>query len=235
MLDGQDLRQAQEPHRQACAPARPGGRPGAALFRDARLGRRGRGPHRPAAPRRAAAAPRHGGNLRRIHLVLDRCMYGLAAQGGGAIDGRLLRAALDDLDGGGPPAQRRPGWHALLALGGLGMAAIGVGAAYVWPVAPAPAAPAAVVARPSDAAPGQPAAEPSQASPAPDVGARPAAGVPSATLDEPSAPRWRRHRLRRLWPPHRLLRLRPCRPRLPCLPPCRPPPRPARARTSSAA
>ncbi|MDA8450056.1 AAA family ATPase [Acidovorax sp. NCPPB 3859] len=188
MLDGQDLRQLKS---RIVKHARLRGLEAGQVLRYFEMrvsaaGAAGRIALQPRAARQLHRAT--GGNLRRIHLVLDRCMYGLAAQGGGAIDGRLLRAALDDLDGGGPPAQRRPGWHALLALGGLGMAAIGVGAAYVWPVAPAPAAPAAVVARPSDAAPGQPAAEPSQASPAPDVGARPAAGVPSATLDEPSAP-----------------------------------------------
>ncbi|GEM_PF-450477 len=86
------------------------------------------------------------GNVRRIHLVLDRCLYGLAAQGGGTIDHRLLRAALDDLDPGSASARRRPGWHAWLAMGGLGMAAIGVGAAYVWPEAPTPAALEAPVA-----------------------------------------------------------------------------------------
>ncbi|WP_051647033.1 ExeA family protein [Paracidovorax oryzae] len=191
MLDGQDLRQLKS---RIVKHARLRGLEAGQVLRYFEMrvsaaGAAGRIALQPRAARQLHRAT--GGNLRRIHLVLDRCMYGLAAQGGGAIDGRLLRAALDDLDGGGQPAGRRPGWHALLALGGLGMAAIGVGAAYVWPVEPAPAAPAAVVARPSAAAPVRAAAEPSQASPAspaPDAGARPAASVPSATLDEPSAP-----------------------------------------------
>ncbi|KQM70124.1 ExeA family protein [Xylophilus sp. Leaf220] len=87
------------------------------------------------------------GNLRRIHLVLDRCMYGLASHGGGTIDGALLRAALDDVAVGAPSARGRPGWRAALAMGGLGLMALGVGAAYVWPTAKLPAARQAAVAQ----------------------------------------------------------------------------------------
>ncbi|BFO53912.1 MULTISPECIES: AAA family ATPase [Comamonadaceae] len=185
MLDGQDLRQLKS---RIVKHARLRGLEAGQVLRYFEMrvsaaGAAGRIALQPRAARQLHRAT--GGNLRRIHLVLDRCMYGLAAQGGGAIDGRLLRAALDDLDGSGPPAHRRPGWHALLALGGLGMAAIGVGAAYVWPVAPAPTAPAAAVARASAVGAVQTAAEQSPASPAPDVGAQPAA---AATMDEPSVP-----------------------------------------------
>lgn len=38
-----------------------------------------------------------GGNLRQIHLVLDRCLYGLAATSKGVIDKPLLAAALNDV------------------------------------------------------------------------------------------------------------------------------------------
>ncbi len=122
------------------------------------------------------------GNLRRIHLVLDRCMYGLAAQGGGTIDRRLLRAALGDLEPGHASARRRPGWHAWLALGGLGMAAIGVGAAYVWPVIPMPAAPAAPAAVAALAAAPSPIAHPAAGISAADV----AVAVPVAAASLPS-------------------------------------------------
>lgn len=149
------------------------------------------------APRAARQLHRAtGGNLRRIHLVLDRCMYGLAAQGSGTIDSRLLRTALDDLEPSAASARRRPGWHALLAMGGLGMAAIGVGAAYVWPQAsePAPAPLAAVQPLAGASAAGAPAASGTTATTAaaqPVIGAVQApatAAVPAASSVPMAAP-----------------------------------------------
>ncbi|MDD5333138.1 MAG: AAA family ATPase [Rhodoferax sp.] len=60
------------------------------------------------------------GNLRRMHHVLDRCLYGLAALNKSVIDSSLMRAALRDMD---IPAitqpaltQRRPGAKRLLVI-----------------------------------------------------------------------------------------------------------------------
>ncbi len=149
-------------------------------------------------PRAARALHRATqGNLRRIHLVLDRCLYGLAAQGGGTIDAALLRAALDDVAVGAPPARGRPGWRAALAVGGLGLMALGVGAAYVWPTAqtpavapapvapPAPVRPAAIASPPAGAAVAVPshtpaADPPPAASAAPIPPAAPTVAVPAA-------------------------------------------------------
>ena len=116
------------------------------------------------------------GNLRRIHLVLDRCMYGLAAHGGGVIDSALLRAALDDV-AVGAPARGRPGWRAAAAVAGLGLVALGVGAAYVWPTAPMGTAPSAnrTPTMPSPSAGSVPAAV---SAPAPVVVATPPAEAP---------------------------------------------------------
>jgi len=72
-----------------------------------------------------------GGNPRRIHLVMDRCLYGLVARGGGTIDPLLLAAAV--AEAGFRPRQPRvraplPRWGsarvsaALLLLAGSGLA-----------------------------------------------------------------------------------------------------------------
>jgi len=144
-------------------------------------------------PRAARALHRAtGGNLRRIHLVLDRCMYGLAAQGGGTIDTQLLRSALDDLETGPPARRSRTGWYAMLAAGGLGMAALGVGAAYVWPAdSPAPVAQPAGQAAPAATpkageAPG-PSAEAAAPAPRTEPAAPQAAPAPGATASAPAA------------------------------------------------
>ncbi|GAA6121396.1 AAA family ATPase [Acidovorax sp. FG27] len=143
-------------------------------------------------PRAARALHRAtGGNLRRIHLVLDRCMYGLAAQGGGTIDTQLLRSALDDLETGPPARRSRTGWYAMLAASGLGMAALGVGASYVWPTdSPAPVAQPAGPAAPAATAkaveaPG-PSAAPAAAAPAPAATASAPAAQAVAGPDEPA-------------------------------------------------
>ncbi|HVJ38842.1 MAG TPA: AAA family ATPase [Stenotrophomonas sp.] len=92
-----------------------------------------------------------GGNPRRIHLVMDRCLYGLVARGGGIIDPLLLAAAV--AEAGFRPRQGaariRPRWGsarlsaALLLLVGSGLAmATGV----AWRTARAPAADTAALA-----------------------------------------------------------------------------------------
>ncbi|MFB4203941.1 hypothetical protein KBTX_00478 [wastewater metagenome] len=47
-----------------------------------------------------------GGNLRSLHLILDRCLYGLVGRQGTAIDAGLVREAAREL--GYRPARRRP-------------------------------------------------------------------------------------------------------------------------------
>ena len=64
-------------------------------FRTTAAGGAGRISLAPAAARLLYQAT--AGNLRQIHLVLDRCLYGLAATGKGLIDMPLLAAALKDV------------------------------------------------------------------------------------------------------------------------------------------
>jgi len=136
-------------------------------------GAQGRIELKPAAARLLYRAT--GGNLRRIHLVLDRCLYGLAAQGGGAIRPALVRAAVQDVAVGPLPSRLPSRLRMALALGGAGLAALGVGAAsYVWQPAmpsasPPPAAPQ-VAAVPAAVAPPE--------APVPELPAVPAAAAP---------------------------------------------------------
>ncbi|MDG2526199.1 AAA family ATPase [Stenotrophomonas sp. HITSZ_GD] len=59
-------------------------------------------------PGALAALQRHsGGNPRRIHLVMDRCLYGLVARGGSFIDPLLLAAAVAEA-GFRPPVAAAP-------------------------------------------------------------------------------------------------------------------------------
>lgn len=73
------------------------------------------------------------GNLRQIHLVLDRCLYGLAARNQGVIDRPLLLAAIQDvtLPNAASGAVRRWAWMALVGASALGGAAL-VSAAQWW-------------------------------------------------------------------------------------------------------
>lgn len=74
-----------------------------------------------------------GGNMRHLHLLLDRCLYGLTVQGRGTIDRALVRAAIDDVAVRTAPAPLRALLRAALALGSVGLVALGMGAmASVW-------------------------------------------------------------------------------------------------------
>ncbi|MDH5821603.1 AAA family ATPase [Luteimonas sp. RD2P54] len=71
------------------------------------------------------------GNPRRIHLILDRCLYGLVAAGGGTIDAALVRAATAESGAQlGEGRARRPRLLASAALGGFAAAAIAAAAAF---------------------------------------------------------------------------------------------------------
>ncbi len=75
-----------------------------------------------------------GGNLRHIHLVLDRCLYGLSATGSLTIDPALVRTALDDVSIQRSNARRgyvrsRP--FALMLAAILGVATVAAGASWV--------------------------------------------------------------------------------------------------------
>jgi general secretion pathway protein A len=102
------------------------------------------------------------GNLRQIHLVLDRCLYGLAGARQSVVTVELVRRALGDLpslgqEQGAPRLGARGGWIAAGVLAGttatVALAGFGLGA---WPPgadAGAPGAAAAPVAAASAAAP----------------------------------------------------------------------------------
>lgn len=97
-------------------------------FRVNAAGGAGRIKLQPAAARLLYAATE--GNLRRIHLVLDRCLYGLAALSRQNVDAELMKAALRDVSlvpgsgsGGGRYRAAIVGAGAALALIGLVLAA----------------------------------------------------------------------------------------------------------------
>jgi general secretion pathway protein A len=95
-----------------------------------------------------------GGNLRQIHLVLDRCLYGLAARSQWEIDHDLLQAAVQDvsLPGEASRSGRRWGWMALVGASALTGAAL-VSAAQWWSPAPGQQAPRATLAAQGSAPP----------------------------------------------------------------------------------
>ncbi|MEW5889536.1 MAG: AAA family ATPase [Pseudomonadota bacterium] len=119
------------------------------------------------------------GNLRRLHLILDRCLYGMVASGSRRIDAALVRSAVADLaepgEAGRPGLFRR---RALFAGGLAGMSTVAL-AALMWTQADRPQPPLPAVAQPTAVSqmtgPAQtPAPEPIPAS-------RPVAEKPSAT------------------------------------------------------
>ncbi|MBV8619553.1 MAG: AAA family ATPase [Curvibacter sp.] len=67
------------------------------------------------------------GNLRRIHLVLDRCLYGLAALGRHSVDLDLMKAALRDVSLPPPPGAGGTRFWPALAGAGMALAVMGVG------------------------------------------------------------------------------------------------------------
>lgn len=105
-----------------------------------------------------------GGNLRQLHLLLDRCLYGLAAQRGSVVNAELVRRAVAELpsmaEASLPRPQRRKAWTlAGLAAGVALVAGLGV-KAIPWESAlagdgaaakPALAAPVAVASLPAPA------------------------------------------------------------------------------------
>ncbi|BEU94476.1 ExeA family protein [Acidovorax sp. DW039] len=123
-----------------------------------------------------------GGNLRQIHLVLDRCLYGLAARNQWEIDRDLLQAAVQDVS---LPAEtsrsgRRWGWMALVGASALTGAAL-VSAAQWWSPAPVQSAARATQAAegPVLAAPVAPASAPIHAA----SGAQSATAAPLACYE----------------------------------------------------
>lgn len=106
-------------------------------------------------PKALSLLHRHsGGNARRIHLILDRCLYGLVARRSSDIDATLMQEAVADIGrpGHGAPAARRHRTPALiaamaaLAVGGAALAAWHTGA--IFPPGAEKPAPAAASAPP---------------------------------------------------------------------------------------
>lgn len=120
-----------------------------------------------------------GGNLRQIHLVLDRCLYGLAARNQWEIDRDLLQAAVQDvsLPNEATRSGRRWGWVALVGASALTGAAL-VSAAQWW--SPAPAQSAARATQAADGPVRQPSAAPVLA-----ASAAAEVAVPSAPVSAP--------------------------------------------------
>ena len=112
-----------------------------------------------------------GGNVRRIHLVLDRCLYGLSAAGTGTIDAGLMRAALADVALPSAVVRRGrlrspPRTLALAAL--LGVVTVAAGAAWVRQDAPGPGPASAIAIAGSDVValpPARPASDPAAGNP----------------------------------------------------------------------
>lgn len=77
------------------------------------------------------------GNVRRLHLVLDRCLYGLVSQRRRFIDADLVRCAARDLGWGAAPAPRRRRLAWAIAAGSL----LAAGTATGWLAVAGDAAP----------------------------------------------------------------------------------------------
>ena len=170
-------------------------------FRINAAGGAGRISLQPAAARLLHSATE--GNLRRIHLVLDRCLYGLAALGRACVDLELMKAALRDVSLPLPPGSHggrlwpvvTGAGAALLLLAALAFfyltetthRADAVPVASAAPEAPTAASP---INAPASAAPA-PAPEPSTAQPAGATApqAEPVGtALPAATKPEAPAP-----------------------------------------------
>lgn len=84
------------------------------------------------------------GYIRRVHILLDRCLYGLAINGSGRINASLVDTAARELSLAGPP--RRPGYGSVLAgvLAGVGVIAAVVMLGMAPIVTPALTLPVAV-------------------------------------------------------------------------------------------
>lgn len=97
------------------------------------------------------------GYIRRVHILLDRCLYGLAINGSGRINASLVDTAARELSLARPT--RRPGYGLVLAGGLAGVGAIaavvmfGMAPAVTLAVAVAEEPPALAVAAPQEPAP----------------------------------------------------------------------------------
>jgi general secretion pathway protein A len=82
---------------------------------------------------------RTAGNLRRLHLVLDRCLYGLVGGHTRTVDETIMRRALADVPelggdgvGGLARAKRIQPWRAMVLGAGLGLASMAAWGAWQW-------------------------------------------------------------------------------------------------------
>lgn len=110
---------------------------------------------------------RSAGNLRQLHLVLDRCLYGLVSAHSRTVDESIMRKAIADVPelGAGPlmpartPRRVQP-WRAVVLGTGLGLVSMAAWGAWHWwqqgaqqPAAHASAPPAIATQRPVEAQP----------------------------------------------------------------------------------
>lgn len=128
---------------------------------DFRLAQAGGGGRLRLQPKALSLLHRHsGGNARRIHLILDRCLYGLVARRCSDIDAPLMREAIADVDS---PGQRAPSTRrrrapatvaaiAALAAGGAALATWHTGAIFPESVKEPPPAAAQSLPEPAPAA-----------------------------------------------------------------------------------
>lgn len=107
---------------------------------------------------------RSAGNLRQLHLVLDRCLYGLVSAHSRTVDESIMRKAIADVpelgsvpEGSAPSAARRfQPWRAAALGAGLGLASMAAWGAWHWWQQDAQSRPQTAVAAVSAApAPGQ--------------------------------------------------------------------------------
>lgn len=128
------------------------------------------------------------GNLRQIHLVLDRCLYGLASTHQSVVTANLVQRALADLPAFGAekpavPLGRRGGWViAGLLAGTTATVAIAGFGLMPWPPASRASAPDAAAPPPSAPAAEAGAAASAPAQPVPDA---PRASAPAPAPQEP--------------------------------------------------
>jgi len=155
------------------------------------------------APAAAALLYRHTqGNVRRVHLVLDRCLYGLIAAHQREIDAGIMRQALADAPTAGTQVapsltpRRRLRWSAWTMGAGLGLASVATWALWSGQhlppavTTPVPAGIEAAAIGTNVAAPALTSTTPLPPMPAPDPDAPTVVAVGDGTTTSTNVPQW---------------------------------------------